>query len=328
LAILVGLAACGGGARDSVIVRVGEGTITKAALARWIAAMAPEHVAPDPPRYRACIVHQEAISPQSVKAELGEECQRQYQALRQQALDFLISSQWLIGEAADSGLRVSDHEVQARLEEGNASFPHPAAQADARFGIEAELSAAKIRQALIRGEPKVTRAQIAKYYTQNIRRFERQEQRSFDIVERLHSKAAARVVMRKIMLGTSLSKIAVHEELERANIADTAPGNRAIRRAIFVAKPGVLVGPMLLNNLYAVFAVTRIVPRVVQPLTRVQGSIETRLAEEQQRRTLAKFIKTWRSRWTARTDCHPGYVVQKCRQYTGPKAPEDPLALN
>jgi hypothetical protein len=157
---------------------------------------------------------------------------------------------------------------------------------------------------------------------------EHQEQRSFDIVEQLNSKAAARGVMRKIMLGTNLSKIAIHESLERANIADTAPGTRAIRRAIFAAKPGVLVGPMLLNNLYAVFAVTRIVPRVVQPLTRVQGSIEMRLAEVQQRRTLAKFIKTWRSRWTARTDCHPGYVVQKCRQYTGPKAPEDPLALN
>jgi hypothetical protein len=130
------------------------------------------------------------------------------------------------------------------------------------------------------------------------------------------------------MLGTSLSKIAIHESLDRPNIANIAPENRAITRAIFAAKPGVLVGPMLLNNLYAVFEVTQILPRVVQPLARVQSSIETRLAEEQKRRTLAKFIKTRRSKWTARTDCHPGYVVQKCKQYSGPKEPEDPFTLS
>src|SRR5690242_15615781 len=117
LMVLTGLAGCGGSAHDGVIVRVGKGAITEGELSRWIATMAPEHVAPDPPRYAACIAHQEAVSPQSVKAELKEECQRQYQALRQQALDFLISSQWLIGEAASSGQKMSDDEVRARLQE-------------------------------------------------------------------------------------------------------------------------------------------------------------------------------------------------------------------
>jgi foldase protein PrsA len=324
-AALLGLAACGGSAHDGVIVRVGKSAITEGELSRWIATMAPEHVAPDPPRYAACIAHQESVSLQSVKAELKEECQRQYQTLRRQALNFLISSQWLIGEAASSGLKVSDSEVRTRLQEEGTRLPYHATGADAELEVEAELAAGKLRQALVRSEPKIPQAQIAQYYRQNIRRYEQPERRDIDIVERLHSEAAARGVMQKIVRGASLSKMAIYESIERPrNFAEIPPEKRVMRRAIFAAKPGVLIGPTPLNFLYAVFEVTRIQPRVVQPLAGVQGSIEVKLAEAQQRRTLAKFIDEWRARWRTRTDCHRGYVVQKCKQYGGPKAPENP----
>lgn len=326
--VFAGLAGCGGSAHDGVIVRVGKDAITEEELSRWIAAMAPEHVAPVPPRYAACIAHQEAVLLQSIRAELREECQRQYQTLRQQALDFLISSQWLIGEAAGGGLKVSDSEVRARLQEEKTRLPYHASQADGELEVKAELAATRIRQALMRDEPKIAQAQIANYYRQHIRRFERLEKRDIDIVERLRSEAAARSVMQKIRRGASLSKMAIHETVERSSSASIQPQNSAIMRAIFAARLGVLVGPMLLNGLYAVFAVTRIQPRVVQPLSQVQSSIEMRLAKAQRRRTLARFIAEWRARWTARTDCQRGYVVQKCRQYGGPKAPEDPLTFN
>jgi foldase protein PrsA len=328
VALIAGLAASGGGARDGVIARVGGGAITEGELSRWITAMAPEHVVPDPPHYSACIARQEAVAPQSVRAELEEECQRQYRTLRQQALNLLISSRWLIGEATDSGVKVSDREVQTRLGEGKTSLPYGIAQADVKFRIEAELSSAKIRQMLMGDEPKIAQAQVVKYYKQNTRRFERQERRYIHIVEQLQSEAAARSVMRKIMHGANLSKIAIYEPLDLSGVATASPWNRATMRAIFSARPGVLIGPMMLSGRYAVFEVARILPRVVQPLARVRGSIEERLAEEQRRRTLANFIKAWRAKWTARTDCRPGYVVQKCRQYNGPRAAEDPLALS
>lgn len=38
-------------------------------------------------------------------------------------------------------------------------------------------------------------------------------------------------------------------------------------------------------------------------------------------RALAAFLRDFTARWTARTSCRPGFVVQECRQFNGPKAP-------
>ncbi len=35
---------------------------------------------------------------------------------------------------------------------------------------------------------------------------------------------------------------------------------------------------------------------------------------------LAKFINDFSAKWSARTSCKPGYVVQECRQYKGAKS--------
>jgi foldase protein PrsA len=329
------LGSCRGGARESVIVRTDARAITEETLVHWMSVLAPEHIVPDPPRYTACVAHQEAFAPQSTGVGLKRECQEQYRALKQQALDLLISSQWLIDEAADQGLRASDQEIQRRLvERPHTSFRGAKRLADVRFMIKAELASASIRQVLMEHEPTITHAQIATYYKKNIQRFERPERRYVDIDERLNSEAAARRVIREAAQGKSLSDLEpslpgaiFHESLDRTSLADVVPKKKSIVRAIFAAKLHVLVGPTPLNHRYSVFEVTRITSATRQPLNQVQSWIEKHLAGEQQRRTLARFIKAWRSKWIARTNCAPGHVVQKCRQYNGSRTPEDPFTL-
>ncbi len=62
---------------------------------------------PEPPNYTACIAHLAKIAPKPAKgqkapttAQLKTECETQYKALQQEVLGFLISSQWVIGEAS------------------------------------------------------------------------------------------------------------------------------------------------------------------------------------------------------------------------------------
>jgi hypothetical protein len=43
-------------------------------------------------------------------------------------------------------------------------------------------------------------------------------------------------------------------------------------------------------------------------------------ASAARQRALAAFLRGFTARWTARTSCRPGYVVQECRQFPGPKA--------
>jgi parvulin-like peptidyl-prolyl isomerase len=339
LATAVGLAACGGsggggGVRGDVVARVGAGSITTTTLSHWMSVLAPEHVVPDPPRYSACVAHREAVAQRSDAATLAAECRRQYQALERQVLDFLIVKDWLIGEAADEHVGVSQREVERRLGEKKQSFPNGDAEfsrslkavaqtvVDVELEIRGELAAEKIRHLLSDREPKVTEGEISAYYRQHLRRFHLPERRDFDLVEFLPSAASARQVIREVRQGKSIATMSLHESLSR-----TSPSIQGVRRplyeAIFAARQNVLIGPVRVKRSYFVFELTQIVPATLESLAQVRGSIEKKLSAAQQRQTLTKFIEAWRRKWIAETDCHPGYVVQKCKQYTGPMAPED-----
>ena len=313
LVAILGCAACGGGSSD-VVAQVGRYPITKTTLNHWMSVMAGGRVAP------------------------GQSKQRQ--ALRQQVLGFLISSQWVIGEAADEGLKVSKQEIEQRFKaKKSASFPGGEAEfheflkatgqttSDIMLEARAELASSKIRGTLTSKEPKITQAQIARYYSQNKQRFAIPERRELEITNR-KSKVEADKLKREVESGKSFASVSGRESTKRPR--HEAPGYDAtLERAVYAARPNVLTGPVKLRVDYYLFEVKQIIPGREQTLPEVQGSIEKQLATEQQRRTLAGFIKAWRTKWTARTDCHPGFVVQKCRQHNASKTtpPEDPLTL-
>jgi foldase protein PrsA len=325
-AIAAGDGGCGSD-RNDVIVRVSARTITRPMLHDRMSLIAPEHAVPDPPRYERCIAHAESLLPGSIRAQLTEECAERYRELKHRALDALISAVWLINEASQSKIEISEREVDAKLEQ-SARAAAGARLADLRLTTEAQLASSRLRSALAQRQRHVTQVQIQRYYAQNIRRYERPERRFFDIVEHLPDERAARAVLRAAERRGRLAQKVIREHLDKPDLAEVIAPKRAIVRAIFKAKPHVLSGPVILNGLYAVFAVTQIRPGTRKPLQAVAGSIEAELAARQQRRALVAFIAAWRARWRDRTDCSPGYVVQKCRQYMGPRTPEDPSTFS
>lgn len=327
LLVAAGAAACAGGrAGERVVVRVGDAAISEGNLAHWMSVFAPEHLVPDPPRYRACVARERALAAVPDQARLERECRQQYTALKAQALDFLISSQWLLGEAQQRGLKVSSREAKQRAEQQpppqlvNTSSP-----ADVSFAVSAELAAAKLHQMLSASEQPIAPAALAAYYRAHRRQFLIPERRYFDIVN-LHSQAAAIKVKGELEAGKSIASVGLHESIERPTNTSYSPEEQAARRAIFAARPNVLTGPVMVQGDHSLFEVKRIAPARLEPLARVRSSIAARLAAEQQQRTLTRFIEAWRHKWIAVTSCRPTYVVQKCSQYRGPRPPE-PLAV-
>jgi foldase protein PrsA len=328
------LTACG--AHDTVVVRVGPDIVTDAALAHWISVMAPRHVAPDPPRYLSCIARRKTLQPGSADAELKQACRQQYQQLKRQALELLISGNWLVGEAAEQGLKVSSGETDERLSAVERSFGGSAqfqesqkaisrTIADLKLEIDAQLAAEKIRRMLMHEEPKVTRTQIRGYYEHNVKRYDVPERREFSIVENLKSKALARRLAKEFSHGKSIADMSLHESSDRpAGLRHARP----IIKAIFAAQLNVISEPIEINHFYFLVKVTRITPAFRKTLSEVESAIEKKLIAPRRRRTLVAFVEGWRRKWTARTNCSPGYVVQKCRQYRGARTPEAPLAFN
>jgi hypothetical protein len=320
LALAVGNAGCGAGTRAVVVASVAHVPITSAELSDWMGALASEHFVPDPPRYSSCISRARAQGQQPIGDAIREQCEAEYAALKQKALRFLVSSDWLIGEAVAEHRGPSTREIELRLaRRGRADGA--VSQSARRLLAERELAAAQLTAALHRSELPITRKRIARYYREHIAHFEHREQRYFDIYEYFRSPSAARGLLSEIERGQPhLARIPLRESIKRPRNGEAVvPWKRSIFHAILAAKPGVYVGPVLVSvHLgYVIFRVTRVVPRTVEPLSRVEGEIAAGLAREEHHRKLAGFLSALRSRWVAKTSCRVGYVVPGCREYNG-----------
>lgn len=322
------LAGCGGGSADRVLARVAGEPIAEADVGRLMVALAPEHRVPDPPAYSRCVARLRAIEPEAFASVLAEECAQRYRSLRRRALDLLIGSEWLLGEARVRGLRLSAAAAAVRrrlAQQRLGPLAGGPTHAELKRLAEAEVAAAEIRRRLLAALPSVGDAQVAAYYRRNIARYERPERRYIDIVERFPSRAAAAHAMAQPDAWARLAPRVMHEVVDRAALEHPLPGKRAAMRAIFAAEPHVLSGPIPLAGSYSVFELTRVVASRRTPLADVRSRIEAVLATARSRQALERFDAAMRRSWTERTSCARGYVVQRCRQYRGPLTAEDLL---
>ena len=171
----------------------------------------------------------------------------------------------------------------------------------------------------------VTGVQIMTYYERHRQLFTIPEKRVAKFASRT-SRSAIDKLKREVESGKDLTS-AAQRAVGEVTLTVSSPPNRRtpIEKAIYAAKPSVITNPTGMGTNYYLFKVVQIFPPTTQTLAQVEGTIRKQLVEEAQRRALAAFVKIWRAEWTAKTNCSAGYVVQKCRQYSGPRAPEDPF---
>lgn len=347
---------------NAVVVRVGGHAITRAmfthSLTAAVKSEGPNEVAPVPPDFAACVKHLEAVSapsgPSGSKpsaAELMSKCQQQYQTFEKQALDPLIVDQWVIGGAAEEGVHVSHQELERQLRKAEAGQSQAQAAQElatsgrtlADFVLETnvQLLAEGIRHVLARKTRHITGAQVAAYYNENKRLFGVPKRRDLEIV-RAGTEAEARKIKSEIASGKTFASAAsklppLHQPIfsRKGLVLGYEPGLYAeppLDHAIFAVKPNVLSGPVGISLGYYVFEVKRTYPPHQKTLAQVQVAIRQKLPNILYKQALVTFVREWRKRWTAITDCQPGYVVAKCRQFkassAAPLEKEDPYTLN
>ncbi len=131
LLAVAGLTACGGGGSGDVVAQVGETSISRGELSHWMSTLAggdfydlsEEHTVPaglvsEPPNYAACVARLEAAAASTAggqskpsAAQLLSKCRQLHQALKLQAIGFLVESQWLIGLDGEEGVKATDGDV-------------------------------------------------------------------------------------------------------------------------------------------------------------------------------------------------------------------------
>jgi foldase protein PrsA len=348
---LVGLSACGGIPGDAVVSVDGK-SITKATYNHWLGVAAASSAStpggksavPVPPKFTGCIAAAKAAAKPAkgqtppTEAALKSQCERQYKALRQEVLGFLISSNWVIGEAKSLGVKLSDAEVKKQFEKiKSQQFPKAAefekflktsgqSVSDLLLRVKLNLLSQKIQQKVIKQKSKVTQADIAKYYKENPKRFSVPEKRDLLIIL-TKTEAQAKKAKEEVESGKSFQSVA-----KRVSIDPTSKANggkltgvvkgqeeKQLDAAVFSAKKNVLSGPVKTPFGYYVFEVQAITPGSQQSLKQAEPSIKSQLTATKQQTALSKFVKEFKKKWMSKTDCRAEYVITDCKQYKAPK---------
>jgi foldase protein PrsA len=351
---VVGLSACGG-IPGNAVVQVGGNSITKTTFDHWMSVAAASSasqtepaakpVIPEPPNFTACVAHLKATAAKPAKgasapaeAELKAQCKQQYTSLQTEVLGFLISSEWVIGEASAIGVKVSDQEVKKRFEQiKSQEFPKAAefqkflatsgeSVSDLLLRVKLNLLSTKVQQKIVKSKATVTKAQIAKYYKENPEHFGTPEKRNLQIIL-TKTEAAASKAKAEISSGKSFASVAKRVSIDPTSKANggTLTGvvkgqeQKALDTAIFSASKNVLTGPIKTVFGYYIFTVTGTTAGTKQTLAQSESSIKQQLTATAQQSALSKFVKEFKKRWMAKTDCRSEYVVMDCKQYKAAK---------
>ncbi len=350
---LVGITACGGVPGDAV-VQVGSTPITKEAFDHWMkvasassaSGTSEKPVVPEPPDYSACISHLAATAPKPAKGQsppttkqLKAECEQQYKSLQSEVLGFLISSDWVIGEASSLGVKLSDDEVKKEFTKiKNAQFPKASefekflassgqSVSDLLLRVKLNLLSQKIQKEIIKKKSTVTQAQITKYYDENKSKYGTPEKRSVRIIL-TKTEAQALAAKKEIESGKSFASVAGKDSIDptsKANgglLKEVVKGEeeKALDTAIFTSSKSVLGGPVKTPFGYYIYEVVSITAGTQEPLSKVQSTIKQQLIATGEQSALSKFVKEFKKKWMEKTECRSGYTVADCKGYKAPKA--------
>ena len=355
----VTLTACGGGGvPGNAVVSVNGTPITTATFNHWMTVAAnassastttgattPKVPVPDPPSYANCIAHLEATAPKPAKgkakptaAQLKTQCEQQYTSLKQSVLGYLISANWVLSEAAEQGVKVSDNEVKKQFNQiKSQQFPTEAAfqkflastgytVSDVLLRVKLDLLSTKLQQKISKkAGKKPSQSEVKAYYEQHKSQYGQPEKRNILIIL-TKTQAQAEKAKKEIESGKSFSSVAKAVSIDPVSKAagGSLPGvvkgqeEKALNEAVFSAKVNVLGGPIKTPFGYYIYQVTKTIPGNHQSLSQVQSSISQQITAEKQQKAVSEFVKNFRKKWTARTECRSEYSVQDCKSYKAP----------
>jgi foldase protein PrsA len=353
LGALTAVAVGCGGVPGNAVAEVDGNAIDKEEFDHWTQVIAkssgqPNATVPDAPDFVKCIAQKRKTTPAPAKgqpkttdAQLKDQCKQEYEAVRDQALQVLVSFQWVEGEAEERGIKVSDAEVKKSFEQQKKqSFPKDAdfekflkdsgqTEEDILRRVKLDLLSTKIRDAVIKGKDKVSDAQIKDFYEKNRERFAQPERRDLRIVL-TKTEAKADEARAALAGGGTWKVIAKRYSIDDASksqggkLAAQAEGTleKALDKAAFKAQKNELTGPVKTQFGFYVFEVEKITKASQQTLEQAKETIRQTLQSQNQQKALDTFVNDFRKKWKERTECREAYVMQDCKN--APKATPTP----
>lgn len=352
VAAAVAVAGCGNDVPPNAVAKVGDTVIKKSEFDRWLNAAARgsqppgsevEVSVPDPPGFAKCVASKKKQpvpegAQQPTDQQLKEQCQAEYDSLKEQVMQFLVSAEWILQEAQERGIEVSDAEVKKQFEDQkDQSFPDDEAykefleasgqtEQDLLFRVRLDAISNKVRQQILEGKSEVSNDDVRAYYEENKERFAQPERRDLAVVL-TRNKSQAERARERLEDGQSFKEVAADLSIDEATksqggkLPGVAKGQQeeAFDNAIFSAKKGELSGPVETQFGWYVFEVTKVTPADQQTVEESAETIRNLLRAEREQKALDEFIEEFREKYKDETACADGFVIQDCENAPEPE---------
>jgi parvulin-like peptidyl-prolyl isomerase len=261
----------------------------------------------------------------------------QYATLRDAAMSNLITQRWVAGEAAERGITASDTDIQSYIKQ-NIGGPSDFAKAAKQAGFTTSQAKDQIRLIVLGQDlqkevvgttpPSVPQDTVQNFYDANKAQFTQPETRDVrEIVNKDKGQIdQAKAALEKDHSASSWKAVASKFSTDKATKSNgglrqgVAQGQSepALDQQIFAAPTGQLVGPFKGQAGYYVIEVDKVTPASVTPLSKVETQIKQQLAQGLQQEKVSQVQASITGKWTSRTFCASGYVVQQCSNFTPP----------
>ena len=352
------LAACGNDVPSGSVAKVGDTEIKKAEFDRWLQAAARQQsqsqpgqpaaptTVPDPPNFTRCIAAKKKATPPQQGAappsddQLKAQCKQEYDGLKEQTMQFLISAEWLQQEAKKQGVSATPAEVEKTFQEQKKqAFPKEAeyqkflkesgrTEADLKFQVRLSVLTNQLQAKVVEGKGEPSPEEIEDYYNENKERFSTPESRDL-LVVLTKDEADAEKAKAELEKGTPWKDVVKKYSEDTASKAQGGklPGvtkgtqEKAFDDAIFKAPKGEVQGPVKTQFGYYVFQVEKVTPATQQTLQQATDTIKNLLKSQEQQKALNDFVEDFQKRYREDTVCAEDFKTSQCDN--GPKPPEE-----
>jgi foldase protein PrsA len=348
---------CGDDVPSGAVAKVGDESIPRSEFNHWLTAAARQQaqgqpgqaadavVVPDPPTFARCVQSkQKQKQPQGAQpptaAALKTQCKQEYDGLKEQTMQFLISARWLKQEAKKRGVKATPAEIQKTFQEQKKqAFPKEKdyqdflkssgrTEKDLLFQVELSVLTNALQAKVVQGEGDPSKDEIEKYYNENKKRFSTPESRDLLVVltkkEDKAKKALAELNANKPWK-TVVKKYS--EDTASKSQGGKLPGvtkgtqEKAFDEAIFKATKGEVQGPVKTQFGFYVFEVTKVTPATQQTAQQANETIKNLLKSQSQQKALNDFVKDFQKRYRKKTKCADDFKTTQCSN--GPKPPDE-----
>lgn len=269
----------------------------------------------------------------------------QYEAIRDEALNSVLDTAWIQGEASERGVEVSDREVQQEFESTKAEnfkteqeyqqFLEMSGftQEDVDLRVKLQLLSTKIQEQITEDAATVPDADAEEFYEANKEQFVQPGSRDVRIVLAPDQQDADEALQALQADNSPENWNKVAKELSTDAESKDAGGVRegvtegtfdpAFEAELFEAPQGEVLGPVQTQEGFYVFQVDQITEERTVPLDEAREQIDQQLSGQIQQDVFANFLGDYRDRWTERTVCGDDFLFERCDN-GDPPAPQDP----